>query len=215
MIDQLEALETEIEGYEKIISMKREERLFGEDHGFKDPRYWRNWQSAEAQPAQTGPIALPADEVQLVKDLYRKLAREFHPDLAEDDDDVRYLERKMAELNDAYAVKNLAILKMLAIEAKIPPTPTRQLTPKPKTELGRLKLEIARVQRRLNEIHGELGDLHNHPSVQLSLDVKLARREGRDLLREMAGDYKKKIQRKTAERDYLKAQLDQSGLSPE
>jgi hypothetical protein len=45
----------------------------------------------------------------------------------------------------------------------------------------------------------------------LSIEVKLARGQGRDLLAEIATDYEQKIARKTAERDMLKAQFDQLG----
>jgi hypothetical protein len=38
--------------------------------------------------------------------------------------------------------------------------------------------------------------------------VKLARRKGRDLMAEMAENLKKKIARKTAERDMIKTQFD-------
>lgn len=215
LIDILTALENEIARYEKVISEKRDERIYGKDHGFKDPRYWRNWQSPDTDPSKSRRDILPVEEEKLVKDLYRKLAREFHPDLAEDEDDITYLKEKMAELNEAYSAKNLAVLKMLAIEAKIPPTPAARSFQNPKTEQAQISMEMARCQRRLNEIDNELADFHKHPTVQLSLDVKLARRQGRDLLREMAQDYKKKIERKTVERDYLKAQLEQTGLSPE
>jgi hypothetical protein len=47
--------------------------------------------------------------------------------------------------------------------------------------------------------------------VEFSLEVKAARRQGRDLLAEMAAELESKIARKTAERDMLKAQFDQLG----
>jgi hypothetical protein len=65
--------------------------------------------------------------------------------------------------------------------------------------------------RRLAEIERELRQLPQRPSVQLSLEVKLARRRGRDLLGEIAADLERKIACKTAERDMLKAQFDQLG----
>ena len=46
------------------------------------------------------------------------------------------------------------------------------------------------------------------PVVQLSLDIKLARRRGRDLLEEMSVDIERRIVRATAKRDQLKAQLE-------
>ena len=43
--------------------------------------------------------------------------------------------------------------------------------------------------------------------VDLALRVKLAQREGRDLLAEMAAELERKIARKMAERDMLRAQF--------
>ena len=63
----------------------------------------------------------------------------------------------------------------------------------------------------MREIEQELRNLPDRPSVELSIEVKLARRQGRDLLAEMAAEYEQKIARKTVERDMLKAQFDQLG----
>ncbi len=51
-------------------------------------------------------------------------------------------------------------------------------------------------------------NLHNNPVVQLSLDIKLARRRGRDLVEEMSLDLEQRILRATGKRDELKARLD-------
>ena len=64
----------------------------------------------------------------------------------------------------------------------------------------------------MREIKGEMDRLHLHPSIQLSLDVTFARREGRDLLADMARELQQKVARKAVERDYLKAQLTQLDL---
>lgn len=70
---------------------------------------------------------------------------------------------------------------------------------------------MERCQRRLREIERELRQVAQRPSVQLSLEVKLARRRGRDLLGELARELEPKLARKTVERDMLKAQFDQLG----
>jgi hypothetical protein len=74
-----------------------------------------------------------------------------------------------------------------------------------------LQNQLARCRRRLREIEAELQGVPRRPSVQLSLEVKSARRQGRDLLGEMACDLERQLGRKTAERDILKAQFDQLG----
>jgi hypothetical protein len=63
----------------------------------------------------------------------------------------------------------------------------------------------------LKQIRFELANLPSRSSVQLSLEVKAARWQGRDLLAEMAADLNRKIARKSAERDFLKSQFDQLG----
>jgi hypothetical protein len=63
----------------------------------------------------------------------------------------------------------------------------------------------------LDKIDKELRNIRYLPSVELSIEVKMARRQGRDLLGEIAEDLEKKIARQTVERDMLKMQFDQLG----
>jgi hypothetical protein len=60
-------------------------------------------------------------------------------------------------------------------------------------------------------VRQEIARLSNLPIVRLSLEVKLKRHQGRDLLHEMASELSYKVARKTAERDYLQAQIKVSG----
>ena len=57
-------------------------------------------------------------------------------------------------------------------------------------------------------VQNEIDTLHNNPVVQLSLDVKLARRRGRDMIAEMSVDIERRIIRATAKRDELRARLE-------
>jgi hypothetical protein len=61
---------------------------------------------------------------------------------------------------------------------------------------------------RLRRVREQIDQLQALPTVQLNLEIKLARRQGRNLLAEKAADLKRKIARKIAERDYLRSQLD-------
>jgi hypothetical protein len=204
--DRLDDLEAEIERYKDRIQMLRKGYLSVER------QYRRAWQapppSAPTPPAE--PLS-PANETQF-KRLYRQLARRYHPDLATDDADRTYRTEKMAAVNDAYAARSLTELETLAQE----PAPFI-LTGQPgagQTEAGLIQAledQLARCQRRLRQIEAELQSLHQRSSVQLSLEVKVARRQDRDLLGEMAADLEAKIARKTVERDMLKAQFDQLG----
>lgn len=211
LYDKLEALEAEIEEYMERLQRVRRKQL-GQDYLPVDEQYRRTWQrpaaSAPTPPAQ--PIS-PAREAE-IRRLYRQLARRFHPDLAVDELDRAYRTEKMAAINNAYAARSLAELIALAQEPDAA-TPTGRL-PSGQTEaqlVPVLQEELARCQRRLRDIERELRQLPQRPSVQLSLEVKLARRRGRDLLAELAADMEQKVARKMVERDMLKAQFDQLG----
>jgi hypothetical protein len=74
-----------------------------------------------------------------------------------------------------------------------------------------LKEELFRCRRRLERIDKELKNIRYLPSVELSIEVKMARRQGRNLLGEIAADLEKKVARRIVERDMLKMQFDQLG----
>jgi septal ring factor EnvC (AmiA/AmiB activator) len=204
--DKLDALEAEIERYHDRIQMLRHKYLSAER------QYRRAWQapprSAPSPPPQ--PLA-PIDEAH-VKQLYRQLARRFHPDLVIDEGERAWRTEKMAAVNAAYAARSLAELEALAQETDTYIHTSRARPGQTEAQLMQaLQAELERCQRRLHEIENELRGLPQRPSVKLSLEVKLARRQGRDLLANMASDLEAKIARKTVERDMLKAQFDQLG----
>jgi hypothetical protein len=70
--------------------------------------------------------------------------------------------------------------------------------------------ELEQTERKLKAVRQQIIHLSSLPIVKLSLDVKLARHQGRDLLSEMSAELHYKVKRKMAERDYLRAQIDTS-----
>lgn len=203
LYDQLEALAAEIEGYMERLHRVRQKQL-GRDYLPVDEQYRRAWHrpadSAPTPPLQPPP---PADEAE-IRRLYRQLARRFHPDLAVNEPDRARRTEKMAAINNAYAARSLTELTALAQSLEVE-SPTFNVS------IEALQAELERCQRRLREIERELRQMAQRPSVQLSLEVKLARRRGRDLLAELARELEPKLARKTVERDMLKAQFDQLG----
>jgi septal ring factor EnvC (AmiA/AmiB activator) len=211
-LNELEALEAEIKRYNDRIQMARNKRIFGIGYLSADEQYRRAWQAPPASAPTPPPQPLGMADETRVKQLYRQLARRFHPDLAMDDADRARRTEKMAAINDAYAARSLVELEALAKE---PDNLIRIGQARPGQTQAQLvqalEVELARCQRRLREVESERGSLHRRPSVQLSIEVKLAHRRGRDLLGEMAAELEHKIARKTVERDLLKAQFDQLG----
>ncbi len=210
LIDKLEALEREVERYNTRIQIARNRRIFGQAHIPVEEQYRRTWQTPlTAAPTPPPQPLSPADETD-IKQLYRKLARRFHPDLTTNESDRVRRTEKMAAVNNAYAVRSMAELAALAAEPELAGGQAR-----PGQTEGRLaqalQTEISRCRRRLREIEKEIKSLRYRPSVEISLEMKAAQRHGRDLLAEMVAGLEQKIARKTVERDMLKAQFDQLG----
>ncbi len=210
LIDRLAALDKEVNHYLERIQQLRHERTFGAGYSSVEEQYRRAWEVPPESAAKPPPQPLPPASEAQIKSLYRRLARRFHPDLASDEADRAYRTDKMQAINDAYAARSMIELVALAEEMEHDPA-GRSVVRAGQTEadmISALGNEIKRCQQRMNQIDLELRNLHNRPSVELSLEIKLARRQGRDMLAEMAAELERKIGRKTAERDMIKAQFD-------
>jgi hypothetical protein len=212
LIDTLETLEADIQAYNDRIQMARNKAVFGYEHLPVDRQYQRTWHAPPAAAPTPPPQPLDARSEAEIKRLYRQLARRFHPDLAADEADRAWRTEKMSAINDAYAARSLVELIALSEAAEpLIDTGRKRSDQTDAQMMEALKAEIARCRHRLREIEKELHGLRYRPSVEVSIEVKMARRQGRDLLAEMAAELEPKIARKRAERDMLKAQFDQLG----
>ena len=212
LIDDLAALEKEIDRYNERIQKARSQQKFGYAHVPVEEQYRRAWQAppVEAPLPPSQPLT-PQDEPE-IKRLYRQLARRFHPDLATDEADRLQRTQKMTLVNNAYAARSLIELVTLAQEQELFIGVKPAQNDRTEAQLAQaLQNELVRCQQRLRQIDRELNGLRYRASVEVSLEVKSAARQGRDLLAEMATELQRKIARKTAERDMLKAQFDQLG----
>jgi hypothetical protein len=216
LINRLEALTAEIKEYRRQLrwidddwgdmengnpfwSMREVEDIY---EGKGAAAGYRYMGSAPAAPPQE----LNLDEGQQIKQLYRQLARRFHPDMAQDAADRAYRTTMMIAINAAYAAGNLEKLKELALE---PDAAGHMDYVQTDQQLAATLLrELVRCQRRLEEIRGELARLERHKSSRLMQRAQQAEAEGRDLLAEIANQIKEKIARKMVERDVLKGELE-------
>jgi chromosome segregation ATPase len=211
LLDKLNALEDELSHYNQRLNRMRNKDTFGVAVDSVEEQFRRTWEKPPpAPPKPPVKTPTPTDERQ-VKRLYRQLARRFHPDLAADPKERAYRTEKMAAINEAYAARNLAKLAALADEAETTALPSVARAQTDAQIIEALEEELRRIDHRLRQIRFEVTNLPNRSSVQLSMEAKLAWRQGRDLLSEMAADLERKVARKTAERDFLKSQFDQLG----
>lgn len=155
-------------------------------------QFRRTWAPRE-KPSEPQPPAPVSDEAKAeLKQLFRTLAKRFHPDLVTDPEEKRRREKVMAQINDAYAAQNLSAMKKLAQK------PDRPEAPADKTReqiMVDLKAEIVRLDRVILALDRQLQDLINSHTVRLMLEVSIAERNGSNLLAEMAADIRADIAR--------------------
>lgn len=211
---RLERLEIEIKTQQKRLRHLREGYLFDNVSGASD--LYEAWRSSEAAgsaaagdfryheaPSAPPQQTLSRDQNEKLKNLYRQLARRFHPDFAIDEADREYRTGIMMAINAAYTAGDLPRLKELVTQ----PDPARpDYTDEELAEV--LLREVDHCQRRIAEIEKELKRLHRHPSTVLKMRVDEAAQDGRDLLEELAGDLRENIAGRMVQRDVLQAEIE-------
>lgn len=211
---RLDALQAEIDELRDALRRYQED-AFDLDDIPGAARAGKGWRFAEGAAA-TGsyryrpPVEAPrpvlqAEQQAALKQLYRQLARRFHPDLALDEADRAYLTDLMMAINAAYAAGDLVALQRLADEPDSAPR-----APQTDQELAEaLAREVERCRRRLDELAAEMATLERHDSARLLRRAEKAAAEGRDLLNELAADLRRRISEKLVERDVLETQLEE------
>ena len=208
LTDKLDKLDAEIQ------ELKRKMRWLGE--GWQtDPENeaaaWASGKSASEsgeyryhttpkEPRQ----ALAEEEKVSLKQLYRQLARRFHPDMAVDEADREYRTQMMWAINAAYTAGDLEKLEQLLLEPDAPHTIAIQTD---EEQLDLLTRELTRVQNRLHEIEDELARLDKHKSAVMMRRQEEVARKGRDWFVEVETQLREDIAKKQIERDVLEEQL--------
>jgi hypothetical protein len=197
---ELDALETEIRNYQAQI------RDIQKSVSFPDwVDYSRRVQPNEPDLDKNRRIAQPQTNLEgELRTLYRDLARRYHPDTAFDDLDRIYRNEMMMRINEAYSNRDLSEIRKLArgmvtISLEQPTQTEKHYA----STYEKLEAEIAETKLKIEETKTNIEKLRFHPSVQLSLNVKLAWKEGKDLIGEMEKSLREKVTRKTGERDTL------------
>jgi hypothetical protein len=144
--------------------------------------------------AQKSPA--PSEEV---RNLFRKIAKIIHPDLATDEEDRAFRTRLMARANAAYKSNDKAALEQIFKEWE-----HRGEQPAPETSQlafdDILERQINQIQARIRKIETRIEILKKSDLYQLMSRVELANKHGQDLLGEMAVNIQTQI---NAARDLL------------
>jgi curved DNA-binding protein CbpA len=147
-----------------------------------EEQYRRAWTKPDptvsSSPSYSGYVE---DRADIVKRLYRDLARRFHPDLGSNDAERARRTEIMNHINEAYQAQDLETLELVAAQKDV----------KDDSPLAALTLRQLRKTRDslLDEIEGlkrERDSLNNSKLMRLMSEDKLAKSRGRDLLRDTA-----------------------------
>jgi hypothetical protein len=145
----------------------------------------------EAMPeASCGAQAAPAD---MLRRVFRDVAKTIHPDLAMDDAARLRRHSLMAEANRAYAERDTD--RLLLILRKGQRSPESVLGDDPESRRLRVQRQIAEIEERLVAIDLEFVELRNSAIARLKHKIEETRRQGWDLFAEMVAQVKSDIAR--------------------
>jgi len=128
--------------------------------------------------------SLKSEESEDAKKLYRRVASIIHPDMATDKESRNLRTRLMAELNEAYAKKDIS--KMREIFDQWQESPETVSGEGTAAELVRTIRAIAQIKRRISEIEGEVVKIMESDIYVLMGKVHDADLAGRNILSEMS-----------------------------
>lgn len=152
-------------------------------------------QKAQAAKGSEGEERLPkkktpskdADYERKVRELFRRLAKQYHPDLASEAEDKAHYSQVMSEINRAYMAKDLEALEALAKSQDA----TKGIASLPEAEQARLELELRQLDAMIFELEQTIRELDLSPAMQMHGDGK--ERGRRDVLTEMEADCRARI----------------------
>ncbi|WP_298440251.1 hypothetical protein [Geobacter sp.] len=119
-----------------------------------------------------------------IRDLYRKVAKAIHPDLAGSEEERKRRQKLMAEANRAYAAEDRVTLRAILEEWEL--SPEAALAVGTAGELALLTRRRARLEERLRSVEREIARLRNTEIYRLIQRVEEAKWRGRDIIADMA-----------------------------
>ena len=126
-----------------------------------------------------------------LRSLYRSVAKKLHPDLTSDPTDREVREKMMAEANRAYERGDAGALKRILEEYESSPDTVQGSGVA--SDLVRVIRKITQARNRLAQIGKTVTELRGSPVGELMMKADEFRKQGRDLLAELAEGVRKQI----------------------
>ena len=151
----------------------------------------QEFEEQEAALPQAGRVGEPSAEL---KDLYRRLAKKYHPDLASDPAEKAFRHEAMCRISAAYSDGDIEDLRR--IEAELAEHAAPSAGQGLKRELRELQRRLNQVNSRLAAIKKELAELQASDLWRLFQQWKECQmRDGEDLLERMAAALREQIRK--------------------
>ncbi len=145
---------------------------------------------------------IPSEEI---RNLFRKVAKAVHPDLATNENERAYRTSLMARANAAYKNGDKEALEQILFEWEHRDEKSFLEEAKP-NKSNQLEQKIVQIKIRLKEIETKIGEMKKSELYQLMLKVDRVEQQGRDLLSDMAKDIQRQIEAAKGLLDSLKQQ---------
>lgn len=125
-----------------------------------------------------------------IRDLFRELAKRFHPDLTNDPEEKKRREEIMTQVNQAYTKRDLKILQALAEQPDSLPDITKQTK---QEEIAFLKAELKRLDGVIIDLKSRIQHLEESPAWRLKIEARIQRKTGSDMLTEITKELAEQI----------------------
>lgn len=154
------------------------------------------------------PIEMPKPKAKNIKNLYRQLARQYHPDLAQDESDRERRTKIMSLINMAYQDGDMETLNTLDESS------SEQKSQIFDSQIPLDMMILRRLQTQFHDLAVEIRDLkeqhHNlryGHLMELKLEASIAKAHGEDLLDDLADELQSEYWRYARELDELRQQV--------
>lgn len=138
---------------------------------------------------RAAPTSQDVNHERRVRDLFRRLAKRYHPDVAQDEEQKKWHEEIMAEINQAYTAKNLQALEALDKRMGL----EKELGTTPAVELARLTVELRQMETLIFDMEQTIRDLDLSPAMQLRTELRIDHEDGRDSLAALEREVRERI----------------------
>jgi hypothetical protein len=159
----------------------------------------------EASAKQKEQPVLTTDQQKDLKSLYRRLAKAFHPDLANGEREREWGARLMTEINDAYARGDVDHLRLIAEREQPFATDANEILSQ---RIERLTRQRDALDETIHRLRQQLSHLERGEFSRLKREADASAAQGRNFLSDLTAKLKARIRNKEQELRWARQELE-------